>query len=244
MMKLFMLLALCLSEVSMASEAKGYYSNGTLNEADSILTRKTAIHKLFLQRKKNFTTDEMHEVISNAADFIKHEFPTAEFLQVGDLSSEKGGPAPGHGSHQNGLDIDVVYLTRDGKLQSQNAPFWEEEFITSKSEVSLNFHTERNLMLFKHLVTTEPVGRIFVDKVIKKHLCQFAEKSGLISDVKIKETLRRLRPEALHTNHFHMRITCPPDDRDCTSQSEVPAGTGCDQLTMILEEAVASRDGC
>jgi penicillin-insensitive murein DD-endopeptidase len=227
-----------------SSEAIGYYSNGSLKDAESIITRKTPIHKLFLQRKKFFTTDEMHEVINDAADFVRLQYPSAELLQIGDLSQEKGGVATGHGSHQNGLDVDIVYLTRNGFLQSPTAAFWEEEFVNSRGAVTENFHTERNLMLFKHLVTTSPVGRIFVDTAIKKHLCQYAQKNGLLNDVQIKETLRRLRPEALHTNHFHMRITCPKDDKECTSQSEVPAGTGCDSFTLMMEEATPLRSGC
>jgi penicillin-insensitive murein endopeptidase len=186
----------------------------------------------------------MHDVISEAADFVRLQYPTSELLQIGDLSNEKGGLASGHGSHQNGLDVDIVYLTRDGHLQSPEATFWEEEFVTKKGSVSSNFNTERNLMLFKHLVSRSPVGRIFVDVAIKKQLCQYAEQNGLLKDVMIKETLRRLRPEALHTNHFHMRITCPKDDSGCVSQSEVPAGTGCDGLSLMMDLATPSDVGC
>jgi penicillin-insensitive murein endopeptidase len=244
-MRTILALLVCLfqSENLYASQAIGYYSSGSLKDGDSILERKTAIHKLFLQRKKFYSTDEMHEVITNAADFVRQQYPDAELLQVGDLSPVNGGAAPGHGSHQNGLDVDMVYLTQNGFLQSPTAAFWEEEFV-KRGVVTDNFHTERNLMLFKHLVTTEPVGRIFVDLAIKKKLCQYAKTSGLINDAIIKETLRRLRVEPLHTNHFHLRITCPVGDTQCKSQSEVPSGTGCDDLTFILEEATPTVGGC
>lgn len=225
-----------------ASSAIGFYSNGSLNEGESILARQTPIHKLFLSRKKFFTTQEMNDIISNAADFVRQEFPSSELLQVGDLSAERGGSAPGHGSHQNGLDADIVYLTRNGQLQSPTATFWEEEFVR-KNIVTANFNTERNLLLFKHLVSSAPVGRIFVDLAVKKLLCQYAKNTGVINDPLTIETLRRLRVEALHTNHFHLRIKCPPGDTQCTSQSEVPTGTGCDELSLLMETATPVAGG-
>lgn len=229
----FSLFAICFFTLtafeSQASEAVGFYSKGSLKDGESILERGTKIHKLFLGRKRFYTTDQMHDVISDAADFVRQEFPDAELLQVGDLGAIKGGTVTGHGSHQNGLDADFVYLTRNNKLQSPNATFWQEEFVKS-SKATTNFHVERNLALFKELVTNHPVQRIFVDKVIKKTLCQYVTKNNLTKDLEIQETLRRLRPEALHTNHFHVRLRCPSTDYACIKQAEVPKGNGCSSV--------------
>jgi penicillin-insensitive murein endopeptidase len=111
-------------------------------------------------------------------------------------------------------------------LQSQNAAYWEEEFVI-RGKLSANFNAERNLMLFKHLFATHPVERIFVDDVIKKKLCSYAKANKLFNDTEIKETLRRLRVEKLHSTHFHLRLKCPEADYTCKAQSAVPAGTGC-----------------
>ncbi len=218
-----------------ATEAIGFYSNGSLKNAESVIDRKLNIHKLFIARQKFFTTNEMLDTISNSIDFLKNEYPNSEPLQIGDLSPKMGGNAPGHASHQNGLDIDVVYLTKNQKLQSPNATYWEEEFVI-KNQVSSNFHTERNLQLFKHLVNQSFVERIFVDRAIKKHLCEFAKNNGLYNDPQIQETLRRLRPQDLHSTHFHLRLFCPKSDLQCTPQSLVPSGTGCDDLDILLND--------
>jgi penicillin-insensitive murein endopeptidase len=211
---------------AMASEAVGFYSSGKLKDSESIIDRGTPIRKLFLGRKRFYGTTEIQNVISDAADFVRQTFPNAEILQVGDLANKNGGVAEGHGSHQNGLDVDIVYLTNNGKLQSQNAAYWEEEFVIN-GKLSTNFNVERNLMLFKHLFATQPVERIFVDEVIKKKFCSYATSKKLLADTEIKETLRRLRVEKLHSTHFHMRLKCPEADYACKAQVSVPAGTGC-----------------
>ena len=212
--------------VTESSEAIGYYSSGNLEGAESIKARGTNIRKLFLQRQRFYGTTEIQDIISDAADFVRQEFPNAELLQIGDIANKTGGALAEHGSHQNGLDVDIVYLTKNSKLQSQNAPYWEEEFVRS-GVMSSNLHIERNLSLFKYLINNKPVERIFVDQAIKVELCNYAKNNNLLNNPEIKETLRRLRTEKLHSTHFHMRIKCPTTDLNCKSQAEVPAGTGC-----------------
>ena len=228
-MKLSRMILVCTATLSLqalASEAIGYYSSGKLKDGDSIIDRGTPIHKLFMQRGRFFGTQVMQDTISDAADFVRNTYPDSELLQVGDIAQKGGGVLKEHGSHQNGLDADIVYLTKNKKLQSQTAPFWQEEFVKN-GVVSDNLDLGRSLNLFRYLVTTHPVERIFVDQAIKKAFCSYAKKNNLLGDAEYAETLRRLRIEDLHTNHFHMRLTCPKTDMSCKAQAAVPAGTGC-----------------
>lgn len=227
MTKSIMILALLLSFKALnASEAVGYYSSGSLKEAESIQDRGAHVRKLFLQRQRFYGTTEIQDLISDAADFVRQVFPDSEVLQVGDIAQKNGGALAEHGSHQNGLDVDIVYLTKNGRLQSQNAPYWEEEFVKN-GIMSSNFHIERNLALFKYLIIRKQAERIFVDQAIKVQLCAYAKRNSLLSDSETVETLRRLRVEKLHSTHFHMRIKCPITDLKCKAQAEVPEGTGC-----------------
>ncbi|NOT78689.1 MAG: hypothetical protein HOP07_06755 [Bacteriovoracaceae bacterium] len=214
------------SEMAFSSEAIGFYSGGKLKDGVSILDSGINIHKLFLSRKRFFGTQEIQDVISDSADFVRQEYPQAELIQIGDIANKDGGICKGHSSHQNGLDADIVYLTKNGRLQSQDAPYWEEEFVKNNT-VSSNFHVERNFSLFKFLIINKSVNRIFVDAAIKKEFCSFAKKNNLMSDVETVETLRRIRVEKLHSTHFHMRINCPATDLTCKPQAEVPIGSGC-----------------
>lgn len=234
-LKLILFLCLFYSN-AFASEAIGFYSSGSLNGSQSVFERGTPVHKLFLNRGRHYTTDEMHRVLSGAAEFLSVQFPNSEVLQVGDLSGPAGGVATGHASHQNGLDADLVYLRKNGYVQSPKATSWDEDFVTGVKP-SGNFNVEKNFALFAQLISTEPVARIFVDAAIKKSLCNYVLGSALKNDPKALETLRRLRPQDLHRTHFHIRLSCPSNDKKCTQQAEPPAGTGCDEFSLLNEVA-------
>jgi penicillin-insensitive murein endopeptidase len=236
-MKNLILLSVLLITKLHASEAIGFYSKGFLIGAQSVFERGTPVQKLFVPRGRLYTSDEMHNILSEASEFIKNNFPDSEILQVGDLSARLGGLAEGHASHQNGLDGDIVYLRRNKYVQSPQSTDWDEDFVSKTSLPTKNFNTERNFALFKFLVKTTPVSRIFVDASIKKMLCKFADDSGEIRDPDTVETLRRLRPQDLHRTHFHLRISCPPNDHECTPQSGPATGSGCDDLSILLESA-------
>ena len=217
-----------------ASEAVGYYSNGSLRDAHSVFERNSHVHKLFVSRQKLYTTDEMHDLLDDAAIFVRDNFADSEVLQVGDLSGVRGGEATRHASHQNGLDADVVYLRNNGYVQPQSAPEWEEYFVTN-SKVSSNFNYERNLSLFRHMVANFAVDRIFVDQAIKSSMCRYVEKNSL-NDPLTRETLRRLRIVNLHKTHFHVRLACPASDDQCIPQTPPPQGTGCNNLDLFMDE--------
>ena len=51
-----------------ATEAIGYYSSGKIKNSESIIERGTPIHKLFLQRQRFFGTQQIQDLISDAAD--------------------------------------------------------------------------------------------------------------------------------------------------------------------------------
>jgi penicillin-insensitive murein endopeptidase len=159
---------------------------------------------------------------------------------VGDLSNSGGGQASGHASHQNGLDSDIVYLRRNHYVQSEKSDVWDEDFV-SGVKPTINFYTERNFSLFKYLISHAPIERIFIDSSLKKALCQYALKKGWQDDAQTIETLRRLRPENLHRTHFHLRISCPASDHECTPQSEVPVGSGCDDLSILIDSALPDQ---
>lgn len=218
----------------MATEAVGFFSKGELREGKSIMEINQKVHKLFVQRERFYSTEEMQEVISKTADWVKMVYPDAEKLQIGDLSHVYGGVVTGHSSHQNGLDVDAVYLTKNKKLQKQNAGHWQEEFVIN-GKISANFDSERNFELFKYLVHNHPVRRIFVDEVIKTNLCLYARDHNMLDKKEAKHMLKRLRIQKLHANHFHIRITCPVEDLECVEQVEVPSETGCESLITAFE---------
>lgn len=121
-MRLGVILLLCAVSFGFGAKEKsaqvvGFYSSGELWDADSVLDHHPKFRKLFLNRHKHFTSDEMRGVLQDLATFVEAKFPDSEILQVGDLSAEGGGPVPRHVSHQNGIDADLVYLRNNRRAQ-------------------------------------------------------------------------------------------------------------------------------
>lgn len=226
-------LSLLMSHQSYAEEIIGFYSDGSHQKVDSVLDHNLSIQKLFRSRGMHYTAVEMRELLEDLNLYLKNKFPDIEVLQIGDLSSKSGGRIPRHASHQNGLDADVVYLRHDRRVQDINAPEWIEDFIRGNA-VSSNFQTERNWEAFQYLVANYPVGRIFVDVVVKRHLCEYAARTNQLQKPLARETLRRLRGANLHRTHFHVRLKCPSHQSLCVEQFEPPAGTGCSEADLAV----------
>jgi len=227
-MKRLLISGFLISFSSLAGEAIGYYSNGSLNNSDSIddHNKKSRIVKLYRGRGQNYGTTDVMKALTGLANYMKAKYPSSERTQVGDISAEDGGKIPRHASHQNGLDADVVYYRVNELSQSPQYPEWAEDFVI-KGKLTKNFHIERNWEAMKYLVHNHDMGRIFVDSVIKKVLCDYANQKGELESE--TEVLRRLRREdRVHMHHFHFRLKCPPGSPECVAQVEPPEGHGCD----------------
>ena len=146
-------------------------------------------------------------------------------LYIGDVAQPRGGPmASLHGSHQNGLDADI-WFNLDPK-PALSAVAREDIAI-----VKLTTADERNVdpavwrgdhaRLLKLAAEDKRVDRILVHYAIKKHLCETLPTAD-------RTWIRKLRPWRGHNEHFHVRLSCPPDNKDCVPQAPIAAGDGCD----------------
>lgn len=218
---------LLLSNKSFSSEAIGYYSkNGKLQNSQKIDSfDQTNIVKLYRKRGQNFGTTEVMSSLVGTANFIKELESTVERMQIGDIAAKYGGRINRHASHQNGLDADVVYFRVNEKEQKRDFPEWKELFVKN-GELTKNFHLDRNWQAFKYLVHNHRVGRIFVDPVVKKSLCKYAKEIGEFkSELEVLRTLRPLNSH--HASHFHLRLVCPREDKNCKRQPAPGPGSGC-----------------
>ncbi len=222
----FILILLLLAGIAKADapKATGYYSAGSLiNPVDLLGLRSPHILLLFPQRKRTFATTEMIQLIEALAlRTLQRGF---ERLQLGDLSNFRGGKAEGHGSHQNGLDADIVYLSQHRREQVPGKPYWSEWFV-DKGLVTKNFDLQRNWEAVKWLSRQPLVQRIFVDGAIKDALCRHARLRGELGSE--TRTLRILsRENSVHKTHFHLRLSCPPGHTRCLAQPPPASGPGC-----------------
>ena len=146
-------------------------------------------------------------------------------LYIGDMAQPRGGPLPfGHASHQTGVDVDIWFtlepkppLTPAARenvaLPSMLLPSWRA--------VDVKHFGERQVTLLRLAAKDPLVDRIFVNPVIKATLCRRLPATD-------HAWLGKLRPWFGHDDHFHVRLSCPPDSPECERQAPVPPGDGCD----------------
>jgi len=143
-------------------------------------------------------------------------------LLVGDMSQPRGGPVPGHASHQLGLDADIWLLPVPEKRLSlsQREKISAISVLTkNKKEINPKTWKPEHLKLLRRAVSYKSVNRIFVNPVIKKRLCKDAGKN--------RKWLSKVRPWRGHYSHFHLRLNCPKGDKSCKVQPAPAAGDGC-----------------
>ena len=161
-------------------------------------------------------------------------------LLVGDLAQPRGGRASGgHASHQSGLDVDIWFWhpkrARNGLLSARDREQLRSRSILNGKTKSIRERWKEPVAAMLELAARDArVERIFVHPIIKRELCERAEGD--------RAWLRAIRPWYGHDDHFHVRLACPKDSPDCTPQSPVGAGDGCDELSWWFDaEAQAER---
>ena len=164
-------------------------------------------------------------MVQKAASEMEDLFPLRDRLQVGDISAVHGGLITRHNSHQNGLDADLTYYRLNGVEQLPDIFDEFSENMIVDGKISPNFDHERNWELMKSLHRYGKVQRIFADQLIKVELCHYAQEKS--EDKTYEEVLRSLRHVEDHTDHFHVRLYCPKNAKNCIAQEETPPGSGC-----------------
>jgi penicillin-insensitive murein DD-endopeptidase len=148
---------------------------------------------------------------------------------VGDMSQPRGGPmAFGHGSHQNGLDVDI-WFNLDPKPLLPAAARDDVDLpsmvLPDQSDIDRTRFGERQVRILRMAAGDPRVDRIFVHWTIKQALCE----GYAGADEGSRAWLHKLRPWRGHDEHFHVRLACPPGAAGCVGQAPVPPGDGCDE---------------
>lgn len=141
-------------------------------------------------------------------------------LLIGDLGPPRGGPTlSGHASHQNGLDVDVWFITRatrptDVERERLSAP----GFVIDRKRLRETWGVAQARLLVAAADKSD-VNRIFVSPAIKRYMCRRYPGASW---------LYRLRPWWGHEDHFHVRLMCPAGSPLCQEQDPLdPHDTGC-----------------
>ena len=198
----------------------GSYARGCLAGASQLPETGPTWQAMRLSRNRNWGHPELIDFVTKLSRFAATQDGWAG-LYVGDLSPPRGGPMSGHRSHQIGLDADIWMLPpRRLDLSRQ-----EREDLSSISTrrskgayVNENWTAEHHAIL-RTAAEDGRVARIFVFPGAKVQMCQ--DEAG------DRSWLRKIRPWWGHHYHFHVRLTCPDNARDCVNQAPPPEGDGC-----------------
>lgn len=213
------------AQMRFSSESLGTFNNGTLVNGQSLPENGEGYVQLFKDVGNVFGTTEMIGMIHATASDISRRYPGRDRLQVEDISAQQGGDIDPHGSHENGLDVDLEYYKANGV---EHVPTYSKKYddpMVINGQISPNFDVERNWELMKSLNRNGRISRIFVDQKIKNAFCKYARDKGEYeANISV---LRSLRHAANHADHLHVRLNCARDDRKCTGQPPLTGGSGC-----------------
>lgn len=171
-----------------------------------------------------FGTGLVVDVLAESArEFRRLKGYENNVMLINHISKQEGGRNSGHGSHQNGLDVDIAYM-------NEVPPTTFEDQTANVRSNNGKFDYKRNFLYFTMMVNTGYMHVIFVSRDIKIGFCKWAKSNNLL--VSGAEVLRRLYIEDGHHHHFHMRMKCSPHYPTCQNQRDlIPKGqTGCEKL--------------
>ena len=199
------------------SHAIGGAANGCLSGGQSMPMTGPGWAVLRPERNRYWGTPDLLTFLKDRAGRAQ-ELGT---ILIADMAQPRGGRMPsGHGSHQTGVDVDILYRLADKPLTSkERAEPVMDSVVLPKGGLNPKLWGKPQVELVRLFASDQRVERIFVNPAIKVALCQSVKGD--------RSWLRRVRPWWGHDEHFHVRINCPAGDVDCQSGPPLPEGDGC-----------------
>lgn len=220
------------------AESIGGYSAGCVRGAQALAQQGPGYQVMRPSRRRNFGHPALVEYLRKLGAGAKDAGLT---VLIGDLGQARGGPAPsGHASHQTGLDVDIWYWApADANVRLLSRREREQlaarSVVDEKAKLMDGEQVTRVESLLSLAARDARVARIFVHPVIKDTLCK--------RNYPDRSFLNKLRPWWGHDDHFHVRLECPIDSKQCEAQGKVEAGDGCAEVaTWLTPEALAARE--
>jgi penicillin-insensitive murein endopeptidase len=199
------------------SEAIGRYAGGCLIGAVQLPATGEGFVSIRRFRNRYYGHSDL---INFVGDFGKQlSKQDIEPIFVGDMSQPRGGlMGYGHRSHQLGLDVDMWFARPPVGKRDKDEYFPSLVDRATETIVAARW-TPKVVSTLRTAAKDPRVSRIFVHWVIKQALCK-----TLSADAK---WLRKVRPWWGHDRHFHVRLSCPKENKDCQNQGAIRAGNGC-----------------
>lgn len=226
-MKLYVLPLIILSGLAFGDAIPvGTPDAGRLIDGECMPQDGEGYMQLYRDVQHIFGTQPMITMLEKTAADISKKYPGRDRLQIEEISAKEGGDIEGHGSHENGQDVDIQFYKANSIEHDPIAKRQKyADSMVVDGKVSSNFDVERNWELMKALHRHGNVQKIFIDQVLKNQLCNYAKSTkDYAANVNV---LRSLRHVENHQDHIHVRLRCPSSAKGCRNLPEPPAGSGC-----------------
>jgi len=162
--------------------------------------------------KKRFATDQTIALIRYAAARLAAQFPGTQPMLVNALSAKGGGRVRPHHSHQNGLDVDILYFQKGNPKHPKRGNLRPAEIDYVKT-----------WFVLETLLLTGKFNYAFTDRSFIPGLRRQARRAGwtkralrkIFGDPSGKGRKGLIRHWSGHRDHIHIRFTCHPADKRC-----------------------------
>jgi murein endopeptidase len=199
----------------------GYPNRGQLIGARS-LAHQGRHHQILprtIKRGYYWGTGQLVDVILQAAERVAQTHPKS-ILQIGNLSSARGGKITTSVSHQSGRDVDLGFFCTDldgVAVNPDGFPVFDGsrgERLDRSGQYLLD--VPRNWAMIEALLT-DPKARVqwlFLDTAIKRMLLEYAIRNQRDAAVvqQAEKVIVRPKDSSPHNDHVHVRIFCSKRD--------------------------------
>ncbi|HEY8096331.1 MAG TPA: penicillin-insensitive murein endopeptidase [Methylobacter sp.] len=212
------------AQIGDSAQSIGSYTAGCLSGAVSLPPNGTGYQLMRPSRNRSYGHPDLIRFIESLAQTT--HLQNWGVLLIGDLGQPRGGPTlSGHRSHQTGLDVDIWYLlSQQAEIRSlkfNEREIWSAPSVlaTQSDAIDDNQWSPAHEKILEAAARRPEVDRIFVNPSVKRLLC--TRKST-------HDWLRKVRPWWKHDDHFHVRLKCPLNNKNCAGQEPLPVNDGCD----------------
>ncbi len=176
------------------------------------------------QRRLIFSTDEMLELVADAAQHVAKSFE-GSVLHLGNFSAEGGGDIPYSVSHNSGRDADIAFFVVDAAgnptvlpdlLPLKGDGTFTGEPDTQYQDQTYYFDVQRNWAFIEGLLLSKAatIQYVFVSNPLRNLLLDYARKSNASPALIARAQTILTQPGGAlpHDDHFHIRTYCSESD--------------------------------
>lgn len=208
------------------AQARGFYANSTGSLVNAERMRENQRSLFFIngdeRRRRQYSSGLTKLAIEYATEKIAADYP-GTVVCGHDASKRTGGRLGGHTSHRNGLDLDVSFPTSAlTESQCDNGSGFQSwrQYRNRDSDF-----LKKNWEFVNHLLDTERVHVIFVDRQMISALCTYVKNNVRIERSERSRIFKKLHHIGNHHHHYHIRMKCNQQNSGCTPQGELTGST-------------------